>query len=598
MRWSRRGADPGPQETTAAGRSAVRDPGWAELPPLAGVLDPIEPAVRAAAFRDGLAAHTAPTPFLAPLGHEISPDAPAGLVAGLASPSPLPLQRRPAGDLGWLTRPAPATSRPRANPWAATVAESSPPEAPTVSPEASTAGPAEVMTATPAAPVLTSAPPITTVQRFLTPIAPPVTARTEAPTPPEAPLAQVQRIKAPEVAPVPPEAPPTGSEVVAEPGSPEPVELPSSPPEAPLLAAGRVLSAGGAPALPSSRDGATPAPPASATSPPLPVVQRRPGLGAPLTERPPARSPEPVSASLVPVGGPPPPTEPDAPLLGEVSTGTAAPHADPHPVPVPTPAIEIVQSAPVQDRPLVVAQRLPARPLVPTVHHPMTGLLPERVPGPTLTPLPRRAVATPQPAVPVDLRVAEPPSPLSIPVQRQAAFRSPPAVPLGAAPADAVDAAPVDSAPVQSVPVQPVPGPQTGPATPPRLRTTAGEGAPLALPAPRMLHRAEPNAPTAPAVAPVIAVQRAVEDVATSVPDALPELPSSATAPAVPLAAGSIGAVAADAAAGAGAVAGAAGATAGDLDALAGRLYDKIRYRLKAELRLDRERAGLITNRP
>jgi hypothetical protein len=36
---------------------------------------------------------------------------------------------------------------------------------------------------------------------------------------------------------------------------------------------------------------------------------------------------------------------------------------------------------------------------------------------------------------------------------------------------------------------------------------------------------------------------------------------------------------------------------AGDLDALAGRLYDKIRYRLKAELRLDRERAGLITDR-
>jgi hypothetical protein len=47
-----------------------------------------------------------------------------------------------------------------------------------------------------------------------------------------------------------------------------------------------------------------------------------------------------------------------------------------------------------------------------------------------------------------------------------------------------------------------------------------------------------------------------------------------------------------------GAVAAAGGALpAGDLDALAGRLYDKIRYRLKAELRLDRERAGLITDR-
>ena len=46
------------------------------------------------------------------------------------------------------------------------------------------------------------------------------------------------------------------------------------------------------------------------------------------------------------------------------------------------------------------------------------------------------------------------------------------------------------------------------------------------------------------------------------------------------------------------AVAAAGGALAtGDLDALAGRLYDKIRYRLKAELRLDRERAGMITDR-
>ena len=34
----------------------------------------------------------------------------------------------------------------------------------------------------------------------------------------------------------------------------------------------------------------------------------------------------------------------------------------------------------------------------------------------------------------------------------------------------------------------------------------------------------------------------------------------------------------------------------GDLDELAERLYDRIRFHLKSELRLDRERAGLLTD--
>jgi hypothetical protein len=33
-----------------------------------------------------------------------------------------------------------------------------------------------------------------------------------------------------------------------------------------------------------------------------------------------------------------------------------------------------------------------------------------------------------------------------------------------------------------------------------------------------------------------------------------------------------------------------------DLDALAGRLYERLLGRLKAELRLDRERAGMLTD--
>jgi hypothetical protein len=40
----------------------------------------------------------------------------------------------------------------------------------------------------------------------------------------------------------------------------------------------------------------------------------------------------------------------------------------------------------------------------------------------------------------------------------------------------------------------------------------------------------------------------------------------------------------------------AASSQAGDLDELAGRLYDRIRGRLKAELRLDRERIGQLSD--
>jgi hypothetical protein len=62
--------------------------------------------------------------------------------------------------------------------------------------------------------------------------------------------------------------------------------------------------------------------------------------------------------------------------------------------------------------------------------------------------------------------------------------------------------------------------------------------------------------------------------------------PAAAAGPA-PLAA----AATAGAAGGAGGSGGAAGA--GDLDELAHKLYDRIRWRMRAELRLDRERAGL-----
>jgi hypothetical protein len=39
-----------------------------------------------------------------------------------------------------------------------------------------------------------------------------------------------------------------------------------------------------------------------------------------------------------------------------------------------------------------------------------------------------------------------------------------------------------------------------------------------------------------------------------------------------------------------------AGGTSAELDELSRRLYDRMRYQLKAELRLDRERAGMMTD--
>jgi hypothetical protein len=102
-----------------------------------------------------------------------------------------------------------------------------------------------------------------------------------------------------------------------------------------------------------------------------------------------------------------------------------------------------------------------------------------------------------------------------------------------------------------------------------------------------------------PVAAPSVMVQRAIDasdDMGaqpslTPEPPAPPLIPAPPSMPAAPSLAGGEGAVATVASGAAAAL------PAGDLDALAGRLYDKIRYRLKAELRLDRERAGLITDR-
>ena len=90
----------------------------------------------------------------------------------------------------------------------------------------------------------------------------------------------------------------------------------------------------------------------------------------------------------------------------------------------------------------------------------------------------------------------------------------------------------------------------------------------------------EPPAPSAETAATPGTVQRAAEDDLAAPPPVAGPPAAAGAAPLTPPGGSGPGAA----------------ATPEQLDELARRLYDKIRYRLKAELRLDRERAGLLTD--
>src|SRR5207237_9163528 len=59
---------------------------WASVDPMPLAVPPMTGTFGTAAFEAGLRSRQAPT-FLEPLGHDLSPTAPAGLVSGLATPS-------------------------------------------------------------------------------------------------------------------------------------------------------------------------------------------------------------------------------------------------------------------------------------------------------------------------------------------------------------------------------------------------------------------------------------------------------------------------------------------------------------------------------
>jgi hypothetical protein len=318
------------------------------------------------------------------------------------------------------------------------------------------------------------------------------------------------------------------------------------------------------------------------------AVQRRRGLGAPLAERPPVQAPIVADVPAAPVGGVPLPSPssqssgpqpssplPLAPLLGGVAGREAPTDSDSDALP-PTP----METGP--DLPLVAAQRLAAPPLIGTGNFPVTGLLPQRTPPPILSPVQRRSIDTPRPAVPVDLRMADAHGSDRVPPPASPG----PLVPLAATPPGAV---PRSTAVAQRAPASSVSRPSDpSPLTPVQRQVAPMEPAgplPLLTPSPAFAapFAGGPAALAAPAAIPAD----------LPAPPSLPvELPA---VPAVPAGLPGVDGALAVATGAAGAAGGAL--ATGDLDALAGRLYDKIRYRLKAELRLDRERAGLITDR-
>src|SRR5581483_8946600 len=114
--WSRRRGGDGdarpldtPAGPAATPATPAADGGWAALPVIQRTVTPITPMVGVASFRDGLAAQTPPHPFIGSLGHEVSRQAPAGIVTGLAAP----VQRSDGPNMPVRSPDAPVEAEPR-----------------------------------------------------------------------------------------------------------------------------------------------------------------------------------------------------------------------------------------------------------------------------------------------------------------------------------------------------------------------------------------------------------------------------------------------------------------------------------------------------
>jgi hypothetical protein len=83
------GSHPAPEQEVIRASTLTDVPEWAKVPPLAPLL-PEMPSVVSRHFEDSLVSWQPPERFLAPLGHSVSPSAPAGIIEGIAVLSPGP----------------------------------------------------------------------------------------------------------------------------------------------------------------------------------------------------------------------------------------------------------------------------------------------------------------------------------------------------------------------------------------------------------------------------------------------------------------------------------------------------------------------------
>jgi hypothetical protein len=103
--WPFRRRSPHPPSARAAASAEVPERGWASLPSLQRAGAPMSTTVAVQAFRDGLASWRRPHPFLAPLGHTVSPEGPSGLVSGIAAPVPDATPAATEGTVATWSRP-------------------------------------------------------------------------------------------------------------------------------------------------------------------------------------------------------------------------------------------------------------------------------------------------------------------------------------------------------------------------------------------------------------------------------------------------------------------------------------------------------------
>jgi hypothetical protein len=533
------------------------------------------------------------TPLLAPLGHDVVGDGPAGVIGGLLTPLGTPQPSDGGVDLA-VARKAPPAGAGRATPsqWVAQRITSGDEPAPTAATGDDPPAPA------PPAPLGQQTPPVWRVPAVDGP--PPSSPGLTAARRPEAlPVVQLTALETPTPAETSTSSGPPPAEPPAE-SAPLLAEQPAGPTlEAPTVS----RLAEGTAELPSASSPIPATPPGIPAMPDALAQPRRLGLGAPLPAVPGSKSPA-ISdtsvgraASVQRTADAAP--QPAFPVVTPERLNPARPETPPpsnEAVTVPLlasptsadevpagllssltgPGGEAIGSAdgPAPDSPAlpVAVQRVISEPMV--AHTPVRPVLAGRPIGPTAL---QRAVDGPPAA-----RPAEPP--LTAPPQTKPASATPPPRPATGGLTVQRSATPAAPGPASGTPVlHHAPSPE---ATPSAIAHAALSSGTATLDA----DGAVVFAPPAWAEPGPMAIQRALDEPALPAPS-LPsssELPAAATATAAP-ATGTL----ATAAAGGAAAAAAAGLP---VDELAARLYDRIHDRLRAEFRLDRERRGRVTD--